>query len=503
MEERRAVAGYFRVSKARDGMQSPDIYRDQIERYCAYKGMVLGEIYSDIDHSGYKRSRSRPALAKLVEERAAYSAIVVPKLSRFGRDLTHLAELFDLFDREQIALVFLDLGLDTSSSQGRLLRNLMASIAEYESDVKSDYSRASARHVASQGRPWAGTPPYGYFYDKREKNYFIDETEAAVVREMFSRLLRGDSMGSIVEWLTDEDIPSRHRAPWKLDGVRRMLDNPAYAGLRPFDGQLITATWEPLLDMETWRAACEVRDSIRARFTKSAEADRNVNYLLRGVMECGVCGKGLVHRPNKGSAAGMYVCPDSSHFSRRCPGGGIATQRAEELVIKSLRNRLWYAFADDVRVRHARLNDLEARWTRGDTDERRSLLKLAIARVVLVPRPPGASAYGKGLEKGRRLRVVWADGWEGLAGESEEIVPREAAGVTKWCNTCGAEHPLSAFNRDGSKWDGYQNRCRACVLARRKERAARIPISEGRIVPPRRMRKMTWAEYRRERLLPK
>jgi hypothetical protein len=30
------VAGYFRVSQARDGMHSPAIYRDEIERHCRH-----------------------------------------------------------------------------------------------------------------------------------------------------------------------------------------------------------------------------------------------------------------------------------------------------------------------------------------------------------------------------------------------------------------------------------------------------------------------------------
>jgi DNA invertase Pin-like site-specific DNA recombinase len=56
--------------------------------------------------------------------------------------------LFDLFDdAEGIALVFLDMNIDTGTSQGRLLPNIMAAFTEYESDVCSDYS---------SGRPLSG-----------------------------------------------------------------------------------------------------------------------------------------------------------------------------------------------------------------------------------------------------------------------------------------------------------------------------------------------------------
>jgi hypothetical protein len=59
------VAGYFRVSQARDGRQSPDIYRDEIDRYCASKQLALAEVFADIDYSGWRGSKTRPALQEL------------------------------------------------------------------------------------------------------------------------------------------------------------------------------------------------------------------------------------------------------------------------------------------------------------------------------------------------------------------------------------------------------------------------------------------------------
>ena len=60
-----SVAGYFRVSHARDDMRAPELYRDQIERYCAYKGLVLAETFSDIDYSAFRGAKSRPAPEEL------------------------------------------------------------------------------------------------------------------------------------------------------------------------------------------------------------------------------------------------------------------------------------------------------------------------------------------------------------------------------------------------------------------------------------------------------
>ena len=65
MEVEKSVAGYFRVAKARDEMSAPDIYRGQIEDYCKYKRLKLGQVHSDIDsrdvlRRGFHRVRGDP-----------------------------------------------------------------------------------------------------------------------------------------------------------------------------------------------------------------------------------------------------------------------------------------------------------------------------------------------------------------------------------------------------------------------------------------------------------
>ena len=43
------VAGYYRVSQARDDMKAPEMYEDEITRYCDYRQLDLGEVCADID----------------------------------------------------------------------------------------------------------------------------------------------------------------------------------------------------------------------------------------------------------------------------------------------------------------------------------------------------------------------------------------------------------------------------------------------------------------------
>jgi site-specific DNA recombinase len=160
-----------------------------------------------VDYSGWRNSKQRPGLRALLDNRSSYSSVVVPKLSRFGRSLPDLVRLFETFDADGIALVFLDLGLDTSTSQRRLLRNMMAAVAEFESDVKSDYLRATHRHIAERGRPNGGQAPFGYRYDRALKNYVVLSDEAEVV---LRRIALGRSDGPRTDFYSERVVDECH-----------------------------------------------------------------------------------------------------------------------------------------------------------------------------------------------------------------------------------------------------------------------------------------------------
>jgi hypothetical protein len=55
-----AVAGYLRVSQAREGMAAQDIYRKDIGAYCGFRGLVLSEIFLNINYSGRRGADHGP-----------------------------------------------------------------------------------------------------------------------------------------------------------------------------------------------------------------------------------------------------------------------------------------------------------------------------------------------------------------------------------------------------------------------------------------------------------
>jgi DNA invertase Pin-like site-specific DNA recombinase len=400
MDDTKPAAAYYRVSKARDEMGAPRLYEDQIRRYCAYREFTLGEIFADLDFSGFRGAKPRPALEELKDRRHEFSTVIVPKLARFGRSVKELVELFDLFDSDGIALVFLDMNVDTSTSQGRLLRHIMAAFAEYESDVKADYARANHRMVRAQGRPWGGRPPFGYERHASERTYVINEQRAEIVRRTFDLYGAGASLYEIARRLNRRGDLRPSGAEWRPQQIGRVLDNPAYPALCVVDDKIIDAVWDPIVSRAQWEAVRERRRR-DVRRTRQLRVAKGGPYLLSGLLFCGHCGRKLHHRSRKNTRNGTYLCVDPK--GHRCAGGSVDCNIADDFISQRFLDRCNFSIDHPGPVT---FNERGKRWSEASMLDRRRLLSLAIERVVLVPWPGGENPQRRG-GKSRELAIEW------------------------------------------------------------------------------------------------
>jgi DNA invertase Pin-like site-specific DNA recombinase len=94
----------------------------------------------------------RPALAKLMDSLKAGDIVVVTKLDRLGRSTRELLDLIHTIGEAGAA--FRSLGdplWDTSSAQGRLLSNVLASIAEFERELIRERTGEGRKRAMANG----------------------------------------------------------------------------------------------------------------------------------------------------------------------------------------------------------------------------------------------------------------------------------------------------------------------------------------------------------------
>lgn len=177
-----------------------------------------------------------------------------------------------------------------------------AADAEFETGLLSDRTTRGTRRGAAAGRPH-GRIGFGFerIYDKKTKK-LIEQTEVPkegeLLREMFDRLDKGHSFGTIERDWKARGVTNRSGTPFLAANMVKLARNVAYAGRRMHDptrkhgshkptakAVVVKATWDPIVDPALFdRVQLRLADPSRGR------GERQHRWLLTGTAVCGKCG---------------------------------------------------------------------------------------------------------------------------------------------------------------------------------------------------------------------
>jgi DNA invertase Pin-like site-specific DNA recombinase len=107
------------------------------------------KIYEEVV-SGAKSDR--PVLNTIINQLRDGDVLVVWKLDRLGRSLKHLVELVHTLIQKNIGIRSLNDPIDTTTSQGRFIFNIFASLAEFERDLIRERTQAGLSAARARGR---------------------------------------------------------------------------------------------------------------------------------------------------------------------------------------------------------------------------------------------------------------------------------------------------------------------------------------------------------------
>jgi DNA invertase Pin-like site-specific DNA recombinase len=78
--------------------------------------------------------------------------LVVTKLDRLARSVRHLGDIVEDLDGRGIGLRVLDLGLDTSNATGKLMLNVLGSVAQFEREMMLERQKEGIARAKSEGK---------------------------------------------------------------------------------------------------------------------------------------------------------------------------------------------------------------------------------------------------------------------------------------------------------------------------------------------------------------
>jgi len=154
----------------------------ECEAYAASRGWVVAGSYVDGGVSG--KLEHRPSLDRLMDDCRAgrLDAVIVSKHDRFGRSFRHTVALIGELDDLGVEFVSIAECIDDSPA-GRLQRNMLLSIAEFERERILERTAVGMEATALAGHYPVGVAPYGWKLAKGPTGrtvLVINPAEAAV-----------------------------------------------------------------------------------------------------------------------------------------------------------------------------------------------------------------------------------------------------------------------------------------------------------------------------------
>ena len=362
------AAAYVRVSTNRQAEHETSL-ADQLaalRSYCEARGIELVEVFREPGASA--TDDNRPQFQAMIETATArdrpYDLIIVHSFSRFFRDQFEFERYRRKLAKAKVKLVSItqDVG---EGATGDLVRSILSKFDEYQSAETAKHVRRSMVANAWDGF-WNGSrPPLGYRVviaerrgDKDKKVLAVNETEAPIVRKIFSLYLEGDGasgpMGikKIVSWLNGRNYTYRGK-PFHVSNVDVVLRRTTYMGTHYFN-QTDSRTgerrpreeWVPIavpliIDEETFQTVQTRLGERNPRQTPPRVVSGPT--LLTGIARCGCpsCHGAMTIRTGKSGRYRYYACSRrATRGETACTGRSIRMEKLDDIVLGALEERV-------------------------------------------------------------------------------------------------------------------------------------------------------------------
>lgn len=392
----RRCAIYTRKS-VEDGLEqefnSLDAQREAGEAYIASQksnGWVC--IPTHYDDGGFSGGNtSRPALQQLLKdcEAGLIDTVVVYKVDRLSRSLCDFTDLSKDFAKWNVAFVSVTQQIDTSTSAGKMMLNMLMAFAEYEREIIGERIRDKFAASKRKGIWMGGCVPLGYRVEKRK--LVVVPEEAEIVRRVFRRYLESQSPVAVAKELIEAGVKTKKGNNWSMASVIRLLHNPIYIGKLTYKGEVVEGEQEGILDLKLWDGVqkCLGRNPPRRHPGRQAQ----YSAPLRGLLFCGHCGGAMTpySKTKNGKRYVYYECVrDKKRAIHTCPIRHIEAGMVEDIVLERLSGILrtpelaltlsGMSGLDEAAV----MRTLDGSfWKKATPDEKARMLELLVASVTL------------------------------------------------------------------------------------------------------------------------
>ncbi|MCR4294757.1 MAG: recombinase family protein, partial [Elusimicrobia bacterium] len=354
------AALYARVSSDRQAERDLSIPAQlkALRQYADKHGWKVVEQF--VDEAESARTADRPEFQRMMglskQKEPPFTVILVWKLSRFARNREDSILYKAMLRKHGVQVVSINEHIEDSPS-GRMLEGMIEVVDEfYSANLSSDTIRGMNEN-ASRGFLNGGRAPYGY----RRIKVKVGEIEKAkleavpehapLVKRAFQMCIDGMGVKEIIKKLNAEGYKTRAGREWTNTVLYYMLTNETYTGVTIFNGYRywdskggkeqkairVEGTHEALVTREQFEKARQV---LKERgFAVTHPRAVASEYLLSGILYCGLCNAKMLGTTAKSGQFTYYGCQNYLKKGRQaCAAGLVGRDRLESAVIDTLKD---------------------------------------------------------------------------------------------------------------------------------------------------------------------
>jgi len=398
------AAVYLRVSTKvqNEETQLPDILKQIHEDNALFSANKF--VFRD-KISGLKEKDERQGLSDLLKlSKNDIDIVYIWEISRLSRNPTYFDELITMFRKKRINICFLKpMPLYLFNKQTgeedmitTISLKLFSTFALFEIQQKGQRQQRGKREaIVTRDECYTGKTAYGY--TKANKKLILNDidivsdvegyrTEKEVIQRIFELYSNGKTLMQISKILNTYNIPTRSKSfikadvvqinktttikkediKWGKRSIAAILSNTIYMGLKDTYSNIKTGTDDngkaiiktetkqiitpSIVTEELYLLAQRQKGENRTKAVKTYSNE----YLLRGLLVCGGCGKSYLGTTSKGKE--YYRCADATVKSPNtklgCKSGTINALNIDFAVWQSIKDNYKIKLTDAIKQKN-------------------------------------------------------------------------------------------------------------------------------------------------------
>lgn len=290
---------------------------------------VIGE-YIDRAQSG--KFDNRLEFQKMISDsdRHNFEGVLVYQLDRFARNRYDSAIYKAKLKKNGVRVLSAKENI-TDDASGILVEGVLESMAEYYSAELSQKILRGMQINAEKCLSNGSNPGLG-FKVGADRKYYVDEEEAAIVREIFERYAAGETKAEIVKDLQRREIKTSVGNYFSYTSLSRLLTNQRYIGTYLYKGKETPNGMPRIIDDDLFY---RVQEIVNRNKRASARATAVTEYLLTTKLFCGHCKEMMIGYSGTGKSGrtyNYYICKTAR--KKKCDKKVVSKNLIENRVIE-------------------------------------------------------------------------------------------------------------------------------------------------------------------------